>query len=160
MLASLLASVIVTTSAGHAPSMVSAGLACARAEFGGARASLAIDTTELREAGAGPAVARQLRGRASALLRRASIVPDGGAWDSVIAIAVTPLGGSSIGYQSSISLEKGARGYPSEHVELRCDLCTEGELVAQLLGALDLLVPEIQTSAGSDQLFSSGAGPG
>jgi len=153
MLASLLASVIATTSAGYAPSMVSAGLTCASAGVGGARMSLAIDTTELREAGAGPAVARQLRGRASALLRRASIVPDGGAWDSVVAISVTPLRGSSIGYQSSISVEKGARGYPSEHVDLRCDLCTEGELVAQLLGALDLLVPELLASAGADQLF-------
>ena len=151
MLASLLASVIATTSTGYAPATGGAGLTCARAEVGGARTSLAIDTTELREAGAGPAVARQLRGRATALLRRASIVPDGGAWDSVVAITVTPLRGSSIGYQSSISVEKGARGYPREHVDLRCDLCTEGELVAQLLGALDQLVPQLLASA--DPLF-------
>lgn len=151
MLASLLASVIATTSTGYAPATVSAGLTCAPAEVGGARTSLAIDTTQLREAGAGPAVARQLRGRATALLRRASIVPDGGVWDTVVAISVTPLRGSSIGYQSSISVEQGARGYPSEHVDLRCDLCTEGELVAQLLGALDLLVPQLLASA--DPLF-------
>ncbi len=146
MLASLLASVIATASSGYAPSMVSAGLSCASAEVNGARTSLAIDTTQLREAGAGRAVASQLRGRASALLRRASIVPVGGAGDSLVAITVTPLRGASIGYQSTIRLERGSRE-ANERVDLRCDLCTEGELIAQVLSALDHLVPELLASA-------------
>ncbi len=147
MLASLLASVIATASTGYAPSMGSAGLRCASAEVHDARTSLAIDTSQLREAGAGKAVASQLRGRAGALLRRASIVPVGGTWDSVVSITVTPLRGASIGYQSSISVETGTRGDGSETVDLRCDLCTEGELIAQVLSALDHLVPELLASA-------------
>jgi len=143
MLASLLATVIATVSPGYAPSIVHAGLSCASAELVPARTSLAIDTSALREEGAAAAIAQQVHSAADTLLRQASVVLGGGAWESVVAVTVLPLSGPRIGYQSSISVERGIFGYPSEVHELRCELCTEGELVVQLVGALDRLVPEL-----------------
>ena len=133
---------IATASPGVAPSMVHAGLGCVSGDIWQPRASFTIDTSALREEGAAAAVARQLRGGADALLRRASVVQGGGAWDSVVAVTVEPLAGAQIGYASSIRVER-SFGDPSEVQELRCELCTEGELVVQILSVLDGLVPAL-----------------
>ncbi|MEZ4380481.1 MAG: hypothetical protein R3A79_03990 [Nannocystaceae bacterium] len=143
MLASLVASVIATASPGISPTLVSAGLSCASGEVRSARATLTVDTSALREEGAGPAVAHQLRARGESLLRRDAVVPFGGSWDPVVLVTVEPLRAPAIGYRSAIAIERGAPGYASDIHELRCDLCTEGELIAQVLGALDVIVPQL-----------------
>jgi hypothetical protein len=141
MLASLVASVIATASPGYSPTLVSAGLSCASGEVGRARPALTIDTSALREEGAGAAVAHQLRGRGESLLRRAAVIPFGG-WEPVVVVMVEPLRAPAIGYRSAITVER-APGDASDVHELRCDLCTEGELVSQVLGTLDVLLPQL-----------------
>lgn len=151
MLAALLTTVIASASPGYAPSLSGAGLTLVSAEAAPARATLAIDTSSLREAGAGPAVAYRLRGRGDALLRQAAILPLGGVWDPVVAITVRPLSGLAIGYQATIAVELGGRALPEASRDLRCDLCTEGELVAQLVDALAGLLPELVSEASADR---------
>lgn len=124
-----------------APQPFLAGAGSPRAEIEPARASLVIDTSSLREAGAGPAVARQLRIRGDAALRRAALVPGGSIWDPVVTVTVRPLQGPAIGYESRLVVLGRPGAGPAR--ELRCPLCTEGELVAQLGGALEELVPTL-----------------
>lgn len=142
MVGSLLALLVAVASPAFAPSLAS-GLACAGPEAAPLRASLAIDTSSLREAGAGPAVARQLRVRADTALQRATIVPCGGALDPVVAITVAPMG-DDIGYESSLVLQRRGQAIPGARLDLRCVLCTEGELVLQLAGAVEGLVPQLR----------------
>ena len=143
MLASLVATVIATASPGYTPTLVSAGLSCASGEVRRARPTLTVDTSALREEGAGAAVAHQLRSRGDALLRRGAVVPFGDAWEPVVVVTVEPLRAPAMGYRSAIAVERGAPGYASDIHELRCDLCTEGELISQVLGALDVLLPQL-----------------
>ncbi|HGG56767.1 MAG TPA: hypothetical protein ENK31_03100 [Nannocystis exedens] len=145
MLASLLASVIATASPGTAPSMISTGLICASTVLAPTQTGLLIDTSALHEAGAGQAVAQQLRSRTDVLFLPEqegthSNAPPRLTRGPLVMITVQPLPRSEIGYESTISLERGAQGYASEFVELRCDLCTEGELITQLSDALRLLI--------------------
>ncbi len=142
MLASLLASVIAAASPSTAPSMISTGLICAATALAPTQAGLLIDTSALHEAGADQAVAHQLRSRADFLLLQAtgSDAPPRLAHGPLVMITVQPLPLREIGYESTISVERDALGYASEFVELRCDLCTEGELITQLSDALGLLI--------------------
>ncbi|MCA9638626.1 MAG: hypothetical protein KC420_21500 [Myxococcales bacterium] len=156
MLASLLTSVIASASPGYGPSFVGVGLTCAGADLGSARATLSIDTSSLREAGAGPAVARQLRGRGDALLRQAAITPLGGAWDPVVAITIRPLQGAAIGYATTVAVEERGHARPEASLDLRCELCTEGELVSQVVDALAELLPRIAVG-GIDEAVAGAA---
>ncbi len=142
MLASLLASVIAAASPGTGPSMIGTGLICAATALAPTQTGLVIDTSALHEAGADQAVAHQLRGRTDALLLQdSSSPPPQLARGPLVRITVQPLPLHEIGYESTIAIERGrAPGYASEFVELRCDLCTESELVTQLSDALRLLI--------------------
>lgn len=141
MLASLLASVITAASPGTAPSMISTGLICAATALTPTQADLLIDTSTLHEAGADQAVAQQLRSRTNTLLQRArSSAPPTLSLGPLVMITVQPLPPSEIGYKSTIRVEHGPLGYASEFVELRCELCTEGELINQLSYALERLI--------------------
>lgn len=102
--------------------------------------ALAIDTSSLREAGAGPAIAVQLRARADAALRRPTARPSGSR-SPVVAITVRPRPGRTIGYLATIAVQGAATTEPPR--QLRCDLCTEGELIAQISAALEALAPSL-----------------
>lgn len=106
-----------------------------------AHVALAIDTSSLREAGAGPAIAVQLRARADAALRRPTARPSGSRWSPVVAITVRPRPGRTIGYLATIAVQGAATTEPPR--QLRCDLCTEGELIAQISAALEALAPSL-----------------
>lgn len=54
------------------------------------RASVVIETSTLREAGAGPAIASRVKRSATAALRAAAIGDDGGPADPVLAVTVRP----------------------------------------------------------------------
>ena len=73
------------------------------------RASVVIETSTLREAGAGPAIASRVKRSATAALRAAAIGDDGGPTDPVLAVTVRPLGGQAIGYTSTIAVRKDGR---------------------------------------------------
>ena len=109
----------------------------AAASPAGGRASLIIDTSALREAGAGPAIAHQLRARAEATPWRAALATQG--VEPRVWVTVRPLEGAAIGYASTVALGAGAGVGPA--TVLRCPLCTEGELVAQLSVAIERLTP-------------------
>lgn len=111
-----------------------------------ARASVVIETSALREAGAGPAIASRVKRSASAALRAVSIGEDGGPGDPVLAVTVRPLGGQSIGYTSTIAVRKDGRQLSRSHQ--RCSLCTEGELVARVERSLVRLAPRLRELAG------------
>ncbi len=110
------------------------------------RASVVIETSTLREAGAGPAIASQVKRSASAALRAVSIGDDGGPTDPVLAVTVRPLGGRAIGYTSTIAVRKDGRQLT--HSRQLCSLCTEGELVARVERSLVLLAPRLRQLAG------------
>jgi len=111
-----------------------------------ARASVVIETSALREAGAGPAIAGRVKRSASAALRAVAIGDDGGPTDPVLAVTVRPLGGSAIGYTSTIAVRKDGRQL--SHSRQRCSLCTEGELVARVERSLVRLAPRLRQIAG------------
>lgn len=110
------------------------------------RASVVIETSTLREAGAGPAIASQVKRSASAALRAVSIGDDGGPTDPVLAVTVRPLGGRAIGYTSTIAVRKDGRQLT--HSRELCSLCTEGELVARVERSLVRLAPRLRQLAG------------
>ncbi|MEZ4448680.1 MAG: hypothetical protein R3B09_04305 [Nannocystaceae bacterium] len=150
MVGLLLASFLAATAV-PLPSPV-VGLACAAPELAPRRPSLAIDASTLGDLGAGPAVARQLRVRADAALRAQTAACDDLRERPVVAITVRPLGGDEIGYQSALELQQRGQIAPisGARVDLRCSLCTEGELVLQLAGAVEQLlvrVPELLDAA-------------
>jgi len=106
------------------------------------RASLVIDTSSLREAGAGPAIALQIRARADAALRRAAVEPNGSRWDPVVAIKIRARRGRAIGYLATIAVQSTAAAAEPPR-ELSCDLCTESELIARISAALEALAPSL-----------------
>ena len=110
------------------------------------RASVVIETSTLREAGAGPAIASRVKRSATAALRAAAIGDDGGPTAPVLAVTVRPLGGKSIGYTSTIAVRKDGRQL--SHSRQRCSLCTEGELVARVELSLVRLAPRLRALAG------------
>lgn len=110
------------------------------------RASVVIETSTLREAGAGPAIASRVKRSATAALRAVSIGDDGGPSDPVLAVTVRPLGGQAIGYTSTIAVRKDGRQI--SHSRQRCSLCTEGELVARVERSLVRLAPKLRQIAG------------
>ena len=110
------------------------------------RASVVIETSALCEAGAGPAIASQVKRSATAALRAVSIGDDGGPTDPVLAVTVRPLGGQAIGYTSTIAVR--IEGRQLTHSRQRCSLCTEGELVARVERSLVRLAPRLRQLAG------------
>lgn len=114
-----------------------------------ARASVVVETSTLREAGAGPAIASRVRNSAAALLRAAYIAEDGGPHDPVVAVTVRPFAGRAIGYTSTVSvLHEGRQLAQSRQ---RCSLCTEGELVARVERSLASLTPQLRQIAAFEQ---------
>lgn len=109
------------------------------------RASVVIETSALREAGAGPAIASQVKRSAAAALRAVSIGDDGGPTDLVLAVTVRPFGGEAIGYTSTIAVRKDGRQLTRSRQ--RCSLCTEGELVARVGRSLVRLAPRLRELA-------------
>ena len=109
------------------------------------RASVVVETSTLREAGAGPAIASRVRSSAAAVLRAAFIAEDGGPDDPVVAVTVRPFSGRAIGYTSTVAvLHEGRR---LAHSRQRCSLCTEGELVARVEQSLARLTPRLRQLA-------------
>ena len=113
-----------------------------------ARASVVVETSTLREAGAGPAIASRVRSSAAALLRAALIAEGGGPHDPVVAVTVRPFTGKAIGYASTVSVLHEGRQLARSHQ--RCSLCTEGELVARVERSLVSLTPQLRQLAAAD----------
>jgi hypothetical protein len=110
-------------------------------------ARVVVETSTLREAGAGPAIASRVLSSASAVLRAASIAQDGGPDDPVVAVTVRPFSGNAIGYTSTVAvLHEGRQLARSRQ---RCALCTEGELVATVERSLTKLAPRLRQLTGS-----------
>lgn len=115
------------------------------AEGATVHASVVVETSTLREAGAGLAIALRVRSSAAAMLRAALIAEDGGPDDPVVAVTVRPFAGKAIGYTSTVAvLHEGRRLASSRQ---RCALCTEGELVARVERSLALLTPRLRQLA-------------
>ena len=110
-----------------------------------ARASVVVETSTLREAGAGPAIALRVRESAGALLRAALIAEDGGPDDPVVAVTVRPFTGKAIGYTSTVAVLYEGRQLARSRE--RCSLCTEGELVARVERSLASLTPRLRQLA-------------
>lgn len=110
------------------------------------RATVVVETSALREAGAAPAIASRVKRSAAAALRAASIGDDGGPTDPVLAVTVRPLSGQAIGYASTIAVLRDGRQLSRSHQ--RCSLCTEGELVARVGRSLVRLAPRLRQIAG------------
>lgn len=109
------------------------------------RASVVVETSTLREAGAGPAIASRVRSSAAALLRASSIAEDGGPDDPVVAVTVRAFAGKAIGYTSTVAvMHEGRRLATSRQ---RCALCTESELVARVEHSLALVTPQLRRLA-------------
>ncbi len=106
-----------------------------------ARATVVVETSALREAGAGPAIASRVKTSAAAVLRAEMIADDGGPGDPVLAVTVRPLGGREIGYASTIAVRKAGRRLTQSYQ--RCSLCTESELVARVESSLVRLAPQL-----------------
>lgn len=109
------------------------------------RASVVVETSTLREAGAGPAIALRVRSSAAAMLRAALIAEDGGPHDPVVAVTVRPLPGAAIGYSSTVAVLHEGRSLAFRRQ--RCSLCTERELVARVERSLAGLAPRLRSLA-------------
>ncbi len=106
------------------------------------RASVVVETSTLREAGAGPAIAGRVRSSAAALLRASAITADGGPGDPVVSVTVRPFAGKAIGYTSTVAvLHEGRQLVGSRE---QCPLCTEGELVARVERSLAVVTPQLR----------------
>ena len=105
-------------------------------------ARVVVETSTLREAGAGPAIASRVRSCAAAVLRAASIAEDGGPGDPVVAVTVRPFAGKAIGYTSTVAVLH--EGRQLARTRQRCALCTESELVATVERSLTLLAPRLR----------------
>jgi hypothetical protein len=114
--------------------------------FGGeepvGRATLVVETSQVKEHGAGPAIARRVTLAGTALLRAANVIEGGGPNDPVVRVMVRPLRGSALGYASTISLHQSGRRVSVTRE--RCSLCTEGELVAGVERSLARLAPSVR----------------
>lgn len=110
-----------------------------------ARASVVVETSTLREAGAGPAIALRVRSSAAAMLRAALIAEGGGPDDPVVAVTVRPLPGAAIGYSSTVAVLHAGRSLAFRRQ--RCSLCTERELVARVERSLAGLAPRLRSLA-------------
>ena len=109
-------------------------------------AKLVVETTQVRESGAGPAMARQVRASGEALLRAAEVAE--GTEDSsdlVVEVSIRTLRGRDIGYSSTVALLQGGRRMAVERT--RCTLCTEGEAVAAVQKTLAGLAPRLHALA-------------
>jgi hypothetical protein len=106
------------------------------------RATLVVETSSVREVGAGPAIARQVRLSGAALLRAADVAEGGGPSDLVVAVTVRTLRGPAIGYESTVALRQAGRRVTVAHK--RCSLCTEGEVVADIQRSLARLAPRVR----------------
>lgn len=109
-------------------------------------AKLVVETTQVRESGAGPAMARQVRASGEALLRAAEVAE--GTEDSsdlVVEVSIRTLRGRDIGYSSTVALHQGGRRVAVERT--RCTLCTEGEAVAAVQKKLAGLAPRLHALA-------------
>lgn len=106
-------------------------------------AELVVETSQVREAGAGPAIARQVRASGEALLRAAEVSE--GSSDLVVQVSVRTLRGSAIGYSSTVALHRGGRRVTA--LQMRCEMCTEGEAVAAVQKSLAGLAPKLHALA-------------
>lgn len=104
---------------------------------------LVVETSRVRESGAGPAIARQIRASGEAMLRATNVV--GGASDQVVEVSVRTLRGAALGYQTTVALHRGGRRVAASRA--RCELCTEGEAVAAALRSLAGLAPKLRGPA-------------
>lgn len=109
------------------------------------RATLVVETSDVREAGAGPAIARQVRRSGEALLRAADVAEGGGPADLIVAVTVRTLRGPVLGYTSTVALHRAGRRVAVSRK--RCSLCTEGEVVAEVQRSLAVLAPKVRTLA-------------
>jgi hypothetical protein len=108
----------------------------------GPEVRLVVETSHVREAGAGPAIARQVRMSSQALLRATEVA---GSSDLVVEVSVRTLRGSSLGYATEVALHQGGRRVAVDRT--RCSLCTEGEAVAAVQRSLAGLAPRLRTLA-------------
>lgn len=106
-------------------------------------ARLVVETTQVRESGAGPAMARQVRRSGEALLRAAEVSE--GSSDLVVEVSIRTLRGRDIGYSSTVALHQGGRRVAA--LRTRCTLCTEGEAVAAVQKKLASLAPKLHALA-------------
>ena len=113
----------------------------------GPEAKLVVETTQVREHGAGSAMARQVRASGEALLRAAEVaqVAAEGSSDLVVEVSIRTLRGRDIGYSSTVALLQGGRRMAVERT--RCTLCTEGEAVAAVQKTLAGLAPRLHALA-------------
>jgi hypothetical protein len=110
------------------------------------RASVVVETSSLREAGAGPAIALRVRSSAAAVLHAALLAEGGGPRDPVVAVTVKPLPGRAIGYASTVAVLHGGRQLA--RTRQTCSLCTESELVVRVERSLAQLTPRLRELAG------------
>jgi hypothetical protein len=110
------------------------------------RASVVVETSSLREAGAGPAIALRVRSSAAAMLHAALIDEGGGPGDPVVAVTVRALPGRAIGYDSTVAVLRAGRQLVRS--QQRCSLCTESELVVSVERSLARLTPRLRELAG------------
>ncbi len=108
----------------------------------GPEVRLVVETSHVREAGAGSAIARQVRMSSQALLRATEVA---GSSDLVVEVSVRTLRGSSLGYATEVALHQGGRRVAVDRT--RCSLCTEGEAVAAVQRSLAGLAPRLRTLA-------------
>ena len=108
----------------------------------GPEVRLVVETSHVREAGAGSAIARQVRMSSQALLR-ATEAP--GSSDLVVEVSVRTLRGSSLGYATEVAVHQGGRRVAVDRT--RCSLCTEGEAVAAVQRSLAGLAPRLRPLA-------------
>jgi hypothetical protein len=109
----------------------------------GPEVRLVVDASHVREAGAGSAIARQVRMSSQALLRATEVTE--GTSDLVVEVSVRTLRGSSLGYATEVALHQGGRRVAVDRT--RCSLCTEGEAVAAVQRSLAGLAPKLRTLA-------------
>jgi hypothetical protein len=100
------------------------------------------------EGEAGSVLERRIRERAAVVLRASAVLPARGAGDPTITVNVQPVAGEAPGYAYRLEVERAGESIAAP-VDGRCDLCTEGELVASIevdLGAVVAGLPRIAPS--------------
>lgn len=109
-------------------------------------ANVAVETAV--EGEAGTVLERRIRERAAVVLRASAVLPARGAGDPTISVSVQPVAGEEPGYAYRLQVERAGESIAAP-VDGRCDLCTEGELVASIevdLGTVVAALPRVAPS--------------
>ncbi len=105
------------------------------------RGSVEVDTSAVGEEG--PALKKRIQSTAGDLLLENEVLPARDPADARFRVVVQPAPGDEPGWVANVHVERDGEIEDGSERAIDCQLCTEGELVDKVTGALGELIPEV-----------------